>query len=1138
MSAMRKHSAMKTFAAWLAERTGGDAEAVALAVDIVCIAADRPERLAETPFSELAEFANKLHFVLDETPEAFRELLDVLGEDYLAPLEDLVLSPAAQSLAREIAEPPATALPVRSSPDRIRAIAPEQATETVPPPPAPGNDEAPLTPVGNEPIPANPIEAAPLLVERFARELAAWRDAPASRHRCSRMRERLRLASSALRRTGYRTFATLASELDATFEAQLRSEAPAPAIVFDLVEEAIAAMNAMAERSFPRTRTHYGLCGKLAEAQREIAELAAQARETRRAASPAALRPMTPRPIGEQARKLSSLEELFIEEMGGHLDEMTRQLLLAEENPQNREAIFALMRAAHSIKGSAAITGFKDIASLGHAMEDLMVLVRDEELPMTPAIADAIFRGVDRLQAMRNGVLAGAPPQQDRTQQAIDRVRAVVAHVTANISQFRAEAAKADESLREAVGASAEEMESASSAAAAKIISVDVRHLDSLMNIAADLVIGRTRLTAQLGTIGTVADVLDRKQHELAGLGMRVKRALELERTHVVALGTAGAGAMPASRFSDDFEQSELDRFGEADLAARDLREGIAAVADIAEELRSTLREFDARLSLVAGLITDLRESVRRARLLPIGQVFDRFPRAIRDLSQQLGKPLELKLSGESTLLDKQVLDELADPLMHLVRNAADHGIESTADRVRVGKPAKGTIRLSARQAGGQAIIEVSDDGAGIPIDRVRSKAIERGFMTAAEAFEAKDEQLYALLLRSGFSTAAAVTSVSGRGVGLDVVNETVLRLRGSLTVLSRAGRGTTFVVRLPVSLSIAQGLLLRLGDETYAIPTDSVEEVVLLDPRDLRSVAWRPVMMLRGRPIPLLDLRRHLNVAAPRPRDVAGPYVLIVGEARAPAGLVIDSIAGIEEFVQKSFGDYLGGVEGFAGATVLADGRVTLILDALQLATVLEPVHSELARRDAAPEPIEELAPLAPPAAEQSVEDLGGDSSASIPGPRIPAILDALPSAAPEPPAGPTLPAARTQPHILVVDDSVSVRRYVASILETAQLRVTMAVDGVDALEKIAETDFDLVLTDLEMPRMHGFELITELKAHPRFRAIPIVILTGRMGEKHSRKGIELGAAAYLVKPFEEAILVATVREALGSRAGELPDA
>lgn len=1086
----REHLHWPIVEEWFRAALAGEAD---LAIDLLIASLVRPEAFADTPFAELPAAAADLVFILDQPEEAIAGSLAGLGESVLSVLELLSASEMAAGFAREIIASPAASAPTTAD-----------------------QPEAPLPPIAGEVTPASPLEAAPILAGRFAEELAAWDVKRVRRERPTRLRERLRLASSALRRAGYRTFGTLASDLDATLDEQIRSEALPPDSLFPILHECAELMAAMAARDFPKHRTHYAICARLEGVRREIAKAGEQALAARRAAVPKRQAKVSRPTLSQSKHKLSELEELFLGEMEEHLDDMTRQLLLAESNPSNHEAINALMRSAHSIKGSAAITGFREISRLGHAMEDLMVLVRDERLPVSSSIAQIVFRGVDRLRALKDDAEQGKPATTERTDQLIARLNVLTTQVSENMELYRrADGAPAPDQSSE------DELpeEEHRTAAAAKVISVDVRHLDRLMNIAADLVIGRTRLTAQLAASAHLQDKIDRGLNELGQSGLRLKRALELERTP--------AATSSSRRTQGEFEASELDQFDESDLIARDLRESIARVQDEAENLHAATREFDTRLTFLAGLITDLRESVRRARLLPIGQVFDRFPRALRDLSQKLGRPLALKIAGETTLLDKQVLDQLADPLMHLLRNAADHGIESREERLRTGKPAQGTIRLSARQAGGQAVIEVSDDGAGINVERVREKAVQRGMMSAEDAAGAKDEELYALLLKSGFSTAAAVTDVSGRGVGLDVVAKTVEELKGSITIHSRPGKGTTFIVRLPVSLAIAQGLLVKLGDETYAIPIDAVEEVVLLDPNHVRAIVGRPVYVLRGRPIPLLDLRSHFGVAAPRAPGADGPYVLVAGDARAATGLVIDSIAGIEEFVQKGFGEYLNTVEYMAGATVLADGRVTLILDAIQLGAALAPVQSELAAlesRVAETEEIETLLEDSPAASEEAPYDRGVRAGAHP-------ALDALPEVSTSAAEQPRAPVSHAAPHILAVDDSVSVRRYVAGILEHAGFEVTMAVDGIDALDKLAHDTFDLILTDLEMPRMHGFELITEIKATPNLRKLPIVILTGRMGEKHSRKGLELGAAAYLVKPFEETALVSTIRDVLNRK-------
>jgi chemosensory pili system protein ChpA (sensor histidine kinase/response regulator) len=932
-----------------------------------------------------------------------------------------------------------------------------------------------------------------------------------------------------LRRLGYRTFGTLASAAEQAIGTQLQSLADPPEELFRLLRETGAVARGMADGTISRNKTHYDLITAFEAVRSAMEELSAEERERRQEEfrqRDAHLHPAAAEEAPKAPRAhLTELHEIFLQEMGGHLDSMTRDLLRIEQQPGDRQTVFALMRSAHSIKGSSAIVGLGDIAALAHAMEDVLVLFRDRELPLAASAIDLMLRGVDVLGAMMRAVEANEPTAMPEATALAGRLRGLAAFVEAHEADFREDSRAADARAREGLGL-AEDSPSAAATAQVqtKSVSVDIRQLDALLNLAADLVISRTRLSAQIEEISSALGRLDASRRALAALNAKMRRALS------ESLAATGAEASGAHTLLDEFAGSEFDRFRDVDIVARDIREECARLDDLAGAMHGLTADLGNGASLISQITQDLHESIMRTRMLPVGTVFSRFPRAVRDLAQQLGKSIALEVSGEETPLDKTIIEEIADPLMHIIRNACDHGIETPEERQKAGKPARGTIRLSARQAGSQVQIVVRDDGAGINVERVREKAIERGMMTPTQALGASDEQLFQLLLEAGFSTAKEVTDVSGRGVGLDVVAQSVRELNGTLTLHSEPGEGTTFTLRLPVTLSISQALLFTAGESTYALPLAAVDEVVALDHGDVFSQAGFTMLRLRGLAMPLLDLHSVLE-GRPAAARGAQPHVIVVGDLNTRTGLIVDRMIGRQEIVIKSLGAFLPRVPFVSGATVLGDGNVVLILDAMQLAAASEP-----AREAALPE--EDAPPPEPPAADTPPHDAPPEEAAAEPSPEAAAggPLPELPPLPPPPmpvpvPAAPPPPAEEPSfsmdrsARVLVVDDSVSIRRYVAGILEGVGMRVTTACDGIDALEKLDEGSFDLILTDLEMPRMHGYELISEVKSHARHRNTPIVILTGRMGEKHSRKGLELGAAAFLVKPFEESFLIETIR-------------
>ncbi len=756
---------------------------------------------------------------------------------------------------------------------------------------------------------------------------------------------------------------------------------------------------------------------------------------------------------------------------------------------------------------------------------------------------------MDTLQLLMEEAERGEESSAVATGPVTQQVRDLTAHVLENLEEFRARPAEADAASRRVLGIQTT-AEGARGRVETRHVNVDIAQLDRLMNLAADLIINRTRLGATVGGMRAEVARLNEVRRALLAVGRRLEHALSELGTTAPHLTAAAGGRRGRRDFLGEFDSTEFSRFGTLDVWRRDLREEMVRLERIGERLAAKATEADQTTALVSQIANDLHESITRIRMIPIGHVFERFPRAIRDLAESLGKRVTVELRGGETPLDKTIIEEVSDPLMHLLRNAVDHGIESPSERSAAGKPQAGRLTVTARQAGNQVIVEISDDGRGIDCERLRAAAVAKGFMTPEEADGADEGALYHLLTRPGFSTAGEVTGVSGRGVGLDVVAGAAEALKGSLSIASRPGEGTTFTLRLPITLAITQALLFVAGGRKFALPLASVLEVVSLDRSNVFRVEGVEVLALRKALIPLVDLVRELGLEDADPED---RQVIVIGDPSQRTALVVDSLAGREEIVVKGLGGHLRNVPFVAAGTILADGGVTLILDGAQLAGLAGEAHGRLQVRvrtadgpDDAPvrerrtrraEPPDDPGPL--PEEPKGVEPVPGQARRSPP-PRRTTVSPPSGVRRPLPPAAPPTPPTRSRresqvqaKHILVVDDAVSVRTYVAALLQGAGHRTTEACDGADALERLRKDRFDLILTDLEMPRMHGFELIAEVKQSGSHKTVPIVILTGRMGEKHSRTGLELGADAYLVKPFDDQQLIDTVARLLAGREG-----
>lgn len=586
--------------------------------------------------------------------------------------------------------------------------------------------------------------------------------------------------------------------------------------------------------------------------------------------------------------------------------------------------------------------------------------------------------------------------------------------------------------------------------------------------------------------------------------------ALEAE----IARPPAGVPPSDTVRVAASKVYDLLDTVGEADLGARRIEQTTGLLLTLtAEQSRwtSTLRQATARcgtqlppdvaLALhrligasdeLAGTVRGLRELVEGHHggmalvrdgamglaMVPVRRVFAALPRIVRDVAQATGKDVLLSTSGEDVELDKQVLDGIADALKHLVINAVDHGCETAAVRVAAGKPGQATLRVSARSAGGTVVLEVGDDGAGVDEDAVRSRAVSLGLLPADTVLTGP--ALLSVLFAPAFSTSQIVTETSGRGVGLDVVREAVEELGGAVEVRTGAGVGTTFVLTLPITLGVLRCLVARVGDERYAVPVPGVVESLSLMGAEVHTLAGAPVVVRHGVSIPLLDLGAALGL--PRGSGEAPRAALVVRNGGTQVAWAVDRLEGESELVVKDLGSFLGRVPAIAGATIDGDGSVVCLLDLRELA----------------------------------------DRAVGAP-----TVAAATVAAQPEP-SRPVTGASKAK--VLVVEDSIGVRELERVILEGAGYQVETAVDGLDGASRLRDDPADLVLSDVEMPGMDGFELTRLVRRTKGWENVPVVIMTSR-GEQHARQaGMDAGASAYLLKhDFDQEQLVSTVQRLVG---------
>jgi chemosensory pili system protein ChpA (sensor histidine kinase/response regulator) len=767
----------------------------------------------------------------------------------------------------------------------------------------------------------------------------------------------------------------------------------------------------------------------------------------------------------------------FGPEAAEHLETMTQALLALEQDPSSREELRRLFRAAHTLKGAAYTVGFSLAGDVAHRIEDLLAAVQEDRLALAPPVVEAVFAGMDALRALLGG------PKGLRSD--------LPALVEAAMTQLAAAApsqAEPGAAVPEALPAPRDVAEPAATAgrpAAAPPrpgIRVSLDRLDALMGLVGELVISRSRLERRLVQLERVGQLLLFTRGRM-GQVARDLEASEAGRPEARQAGDAGNGP-PADSVSRLLADLDFERYDDSAIRARSIAEIAADTAEVQAELADLIRSVAGEAAQIQRLTAGLRGEITRARMVPVGTLFARCARQVREAARVAGTQVVLEVHGETVEVDNSVIEQLADPLLHLLRNAVAHGIEPEDERRARGKPAHGTVCLSAYHQGGAIYVEVEDDGRGMDPRALQAEAVRRGFLTGEAAAALPESEALQLIFLPGFSTAAQVTAAAGRGVGMDVVRTNIRRLNGDVGVETEVGVGTRFTIKLPLTVIIADALFVRVATETFAIPLTAVAMIRMVGPGEVQATGPAEMIRVEDQLVDLLRLDRVLALTAPAPR-ARTPVVVLRAPGRLVA-LAVDELVGKEEIVIKSLGDFLEGVGPFAGATITGDGRIILLLDpARLLAAGSEAGGAHLETADAGPGPEG---------------------------------------------AGP-LPAAGERPRILLVDDSISVRKFVAQMLQRGGFEVVTAMDGAEALARLGEAAFQAVITDLEMPRMNGYELIEELRRRPSTRAVPVVVLTTRAGGKHLGLAQQLGVQHYVTKPADEEALVRLMASLVAGR-------
>jgi chemosensory pili system protein ChpA (sensor histidine kinase/response regulator) len=801
--------------------------------------------------------------------------------------------------------------------------------------------------------------------------------------------------------------------------------------------------------------------------------------------------------------------DFFIPEAEEHLQVATECLLAIEAAP-NSEDINRLFRSVHTIKGSASQVGLRRLGSVAHRLEDLIGQIRDGSLAPSPEIVDACLQTLD---ALRKFLHQGWTSEEEM----YSTVRPLLARIAewapaeeaegAEISAAATERASTPETFAQpAALATTEAGAPAAHGGQAKSVRISLQWLDELMNGVGELVINRTRLVGRMTELRKLVEVLWLSRERLTGKIAEFQDKYEFNRIGSVlrsnaahaawSPGASRVTATPAdSAMASEFSELELDRYDDFNILSRSLTEISADVSEVLSQLGGFMGRVGGDIGEFTKLAHHLQDEITQARMVSIGNLYTRLSRTARDAAKVCEKQVDLELEGANTQLDSNIVQHITDPLVHLVRNAIAHGVESPAERQQTGKPLRAKVVVRAFHRGNHVFIEIEDDGRGLNYENIRRKAVESGFVPATSADQLGERELRSLLFQPGFSTADSMTEIAGRGVGLDVVRNNVLALNGEIEIRSEAGKGTCFVVKLPLTLIISQALFVRLGTTVLAMPLSVVEEIRRLRPDEIEDVGGKLLTKVRGVVTEIVRLDSALGLP---PLETMNGFLrmVIVRVTGRQIGVVVEEVLGKDEVVIKNFGEFLRRIRLFPGATISTDGSLILLIDVNRLVS----------------EDVIERGVVTPTAGAARVFAPGAAAVAS----------GSIPAAAVDDIQGEKV--------VVVADDSISVRKFVGRMLEKAGYRVKLASDGMEAAELIAQVGCHLLISDIEMPRMNGYELMTQLRQDPSTRRIPVMVVTSRAGAKHRERAMQSGAVAFLTKPVQEEQLVAAVTELIGS--------
>ncbi len=796
------------------------------------------------------------------------------------------------------------------------------------------------------------------------------------------------------------------------------------------------------------------------------------------------------------------MEDFLIEafEMNEQLDQ---DLVELEHNPEDLDLLNRIFRVAHTIKGSSSFLNLNILTHLTHNMEDVLNRARKGEIKITPDIMDVVLRSIDLMKTLLVTIRdTGSDTNNGKENEIEEAVKQLQAITSQNLEGAKETSGTKEAPQKENKEEAKEEAKEENKENKAKAPTAENPASDNPLADEPDLDyanMSAEEVEAEIERLLNKRQEADKERRAQKKQEAKPKQEVTPTKETPKTETPKVPKAETKTKAKADTEENKAPSIGVEQTVRVDVRRLdhlmnligelvlgknrlIRIYSDVEERYdgEKFLEELNQVVSSISAVTTDLQLAVMKTRMQPVGKVFNKFPRMVRDLSRELGKSIELIIEGEETELDKSIVEEIGDPLIHIIRNSCDHGIEPLEERRRLNKPETGKVQLSAYNEGNHIVIKISDDGKGLDPVMLKEKAIEKGVISERDAEGMSDREAFNLIFKPGFSTAKVVSNVSGRGVGMDVVKTNIEKLNGIIEIDSEVGVGTTQKLKIPLTLAIIQALLVGVQEEYYAIPLSSVLETVRISQDEIYTVDGKSVLRLRDEVLSLVRLSDIFKVDAILESN-SDVYVVIIGLADQKIGVIVDYLIGQEEVVIKSLGYYLKNTRGIAGATVRGDGKITLIVDVGAMMDMAKSIKVNITTL---------------------MNESESTKSKNSPSDYV----------------------------VLAIDDSSTDRAIIRKCLKPLGITLLEATNGLEGLEMLKNGDKipDAILVDIEMPKMDGYTFASEVRKYNKFKNLPLIAVTSRVTKTDRMRGVESGMTEYITKPYSGEYLTTVVKRSI----------